>query len=147
MNSQKLLTIIAGIVSVIAIFFLIRIIGVGDEAIKAGESGGTVDTFMYIAYLILAVTLLFVVFFTLKNVFSNAATLKSALTSVGAFLLVALICYFVFADGVETPLRDGEVLSAGGSKMVGAGLYMFYFLALIAVGAMLLSGVKKMIKK
>ncbi|MDU8886693.1 hypothetical protein RXV94_11020 [Yeosuana sp. MJ-SS3] len=147
MNSQKLSTIIVGIVGVISIFFLIRIIGVGDEAIKAGESGGTVDTFMYIAYLILAVTLLFVLFFTLKNVLSNGATLKSTLTSLGAFLLLALICYFVFANGVETPLRDGEVLSAGGSKMVGTGLYMFYFLVLIAVGAMLLSGVKKMIKK
>jgi len=147
MNAQKLLTIIVGIVGIISIFFLIRIIGVGDEAIKAGESGGTVDTFMYIAYLILAVTLLFVLFFTLKNVLSNGATLKSTLTSLGAFLLLALICYFVFANGVETPLRDGEVLSASGSKMVGAGLYMFYFLVLIAVGAMLLSGVKKMIKK
>lgn len=147
MNSQKLLTIIAGIVGVISIFFLIRIIGIGDEAIKAGESGGTVDTFMYMAYLVLAVTIIFVLLFTLKNIFSNSATLKSAITGVGAFLLLALICYFVFARGVETPLRDGEVLSAGGSKMVGTGLYMFYFLALIAVGLMLLSGVKKMIKK
>ena len=66
---------------------------------------------------------------------------------VGAFLLLALICYFAFATGVETPLRDGEMLSANGSKMVGAGLYMFYFLVLIAGGAMLFSGVKKMLNK
>jgi len=72
--------------------------------------------------------------------------LKSALMSVGAFVLLGLICYFVFAEGVETPLRDGKVLSIGDSKLVGAGLYMFYALAFIAVGTMLFTGIKKMIK-
>ena len=67
MNSQKILTILVGIVGVIAMFFLIRIIGVGDEAIKAGESGGTVNTFMYIAYFILAITLAFSCYFYVKK--------------------------------------------------------------------------------
>ncbi|WP_239004459.1 hypothetical protein [Lacinutrix sp. WUR7] len=145
MNSQKIITIIAGVIGVIAMFFLIRIIGVGDEAIKAGESSGIVNTFMYIAYAILALILVLVVLFTLKNIFSNAATLKRTLMAVGAFLVVALICYFL-ATGVETPLKEGEVLSAGDSKLIGAGLYMFYALAIIAIGSMLFSGIKKMIK-
>ena len=145
MNSQKIITIIAGVIGVIAMFFLIRIIGVGDEAIKAGESSGIVNTFMYIAYTILALILVLVVLFTLKNIFSNAATLKSTLMGVGAFLVVGLICYFL-ATGVETPMKEGEVLSAGDSKLIGAGLYMFYALAIIAIGSMLFSGIKKMIK-
>jgi hypothetical protein len=146
MNSQKILTIIVGVIGIIAIFFLIGIINAGDDAIKAGESSGTVNSFMYIAYAILAVTLALVVVFTIKNIASNPATLKSTLMGVGAFVLLGLICYFVFADGVETPLRDDKVLSAGDSKLVGAGLYMFYALAFIAVGTMLFSGIKKMIK-
>lgn len=145
MNSQKIITIIAGVIGVIAMFFLIRIIGVGDEAIKAGESSGIVNTFMYIAYAILALILVLVVLFTLKNIFTDAATLKSTLMGVGAFLVVGLICYFL-ATGVETPMKEGEVLSAGDSKLIGAGLYMFYALAIIAIGTMLLSSVKKMIK-
>ncbi|RBP34423.1 hypothetical protein DFR65_101315 [Oceanihabitans sediminis] len=145
MNSQKIITIIAGVIGVIAMFFLIRIIGVGDEAIKAGESSGMVNTFMYIAYAVLALILVLVVLFTLKNVFTNAATLKSTLMGVGAFLVVALISYFM-ASGIETPMKDGEVLSASGSKLVGAGLNMFYILAVIAIGSMLFSGIKKMIK-
>jgi hypothetical protein len=145
MNSQKIITIIAGVVGVIAMFFLIRIIGVGDEAIKAGESDGMVNTFMYIAYVILGLILVLVVLFTLKNIFTNKDTLKSAIMGVGAFLIVGVICYFL-ASGVETPMKDGEVLSAGDSKLVGAGLYMFYALAIIAIGTMLLSSVKKMIK-
>jgi len=145
MNSQKIITIIAGVIGVIAMFFLIRIIGVGDEAIKAGESSGIVNTFMYIAYAILALILVLVVLFTLKNIFTDSATLKSTLMGVGAFLVVGLICYFL-ATGVETPMKEGEVLSAGDSKLIGAGLYMFYALAIIAIGTMLLSSVKKMIK-
>ena len=64
---------------------------------------------------------------------------------VGAFLVVGLICYFL-ATGVETPMKEGEVLSAGDTKLIGAGLFMFYALAIIAIGTMLLSSVKKMIK-
>ncbi|MBQ0786085.1 MAG: hypothetical protein KBT69_01190 [Oceanihabitans sp.] len=104
-----------------------------------------VNTFMYIAYVILGLILVLVVLFTLKNIFTNKDTLKSAIMGVGAFLIVGVICYFL-ASGVETPMKDGEVLSAGDSKLVGAGLYMFYALAIIAIGTMLLSSVKKMIK-
>ena len=52
MNLKKLLTIFVGIVGIISIIFLVMIIGTGDEAIKAGESSGTVNKFMYSAYAI-----------------------------------------------------------------------------------------------
>ncbi|WP_242082961.1 hypothetical protein [Aestuariivivens sediminis] len=142
---KKILTIILALVGVLSIVFLAMIISTGDEAIKVGEASGTVDSFMYLSYLILLLTLFFVLLFTLKGVFSNPETLKSTLKSVGAFVILALICYFS-AEGVETPLKDGGSLSAGGSKLVGAGLYLFYLLILLAGGIMLLSGIKKMIK-
>ena len=102
--------------------------------------------FMYIAYIVLGVIAVLVLLFSLKNMFTNAATLKKTLINVGAFVLLAAIAHFGFANGVETPLRDGEVLSANGSKWVGTGLYLFYFLVIIAAGIMLFTGVKKMIK-
>jgi len=141
---NKIIKIIGAVVGVLAVILLGRIISTGDETIQnaatAGETGlvdGLLNPMAYVAYIILAIILALVVLFTLKNVFSNPATLKSTLLGVGAFLLLFALCYFVFAKGVETPLRDGDVLSANGSKMVGAGLYMFYFLAAIAAGAML----------
>lgn len=143
---KKILTILLGIVGVLSIIFLAMIISTGDDAIKAGESSGTVNTFMYIGYLVLFLTLAFVVVFSLKNIFSNSETLKSTLKGVGAFALLALICYFGLANGVETPLKDGDVLSAGGSKLLGAGLYLFYLLLALAGGSMLFFGIKKMIK-
>ncbi|WP_250435368.1 hypothetical protein [Hanstruepera flava] len=150
MNLHKILKIVAAVLGLAGIIFLIRIINEGDEAIKAAaEMGDTaiVEPMAIVAYIIMGITLLFVLVFVLKNLFTNTATLKNTLVGVGAFVILALICYFAFAQGVETPLRDGEVLSANGSKMVGAGLYMFYFLVLIAGGAMLFSGVKKMMNK
>lgn len=143
---KKILTILLGIVGVLSIIFLAMIISTGDDAIKAGESSGTVNTFMYIGYLVLFLTLAFVVVFSLKNIFSNSETLKSTLKGVGAFALLALICYFGLANGVETPLKDGDVLSARGSKLLGAGLYLFYLLLALAGGSMLFFGIKKMIK-
>lgn len=145
---NKIVKIVAGVVGVIAIFFLIRIIGAGDEALKDSEElqGSMVTPFMYIAYIILGLVVALVAVFSLKNMLSNTATLMTTLKNVGAFLVLAAIAYFGLANGVETPMKDGEVLSAGGSQLVGAGLWLFYFLIIIAMGAMLFSGIKKMIK-
>ena len=143
---KKILTILLAIVGVLSIIFLAMIISTGDEAIKAGESSGTVTSFMYIGYLVLILTLIFVVLFSLKNIFSDPETMKSTLKGLGIFALLAAICYFGFAKGVETPLKDGDMLSAGGSKLLGAGLYLFYALLLLAGGSMLYFGIKKMIK-
>ena len=55
MDLQKLLKIVAIVIGVISIFFLGSIISTGDEAIKAGESSGSIDTFMYVSYAILAI--------------------------------------------------------------------------------------------
>ncbi|WP_353776897.1 hypothetical protein [Winogradskyella sp. 3972H.M.0a.05] len=150
MNSQKILTIVALIIGVISIILLGMIISMGDTAIKdafaGGESTGSVDPLMNVAYVVLGLAVVFTVVFTLKNIATNPAALKSTLRSVVVFGVLAAIAY-VMAQGVETPMKDGEVLSASGSKLVGTGLYLFYFLAVVALGSMLLFGVKKMISK
>ena len=67
-------------------------------------------------------------------------------TSFGLFLVVIVIA-FVLSSGVETPMRDGKVLSAIGSRLVGTGIRVFYILVIVAVGLMIFSGGKKFIKK
>ena len=146
MDLQKLLKIVAIVIGVISIFFLGSIISTGDEAIKAGEASGTIDVFMNVSYVILGIAVLVVLVFSVLNLVSNTAGLKNTLMGVGAFVVLALLCYFGFATGVETTLKDGDILSESGSKLVGAGLYLFYFLAVIAGGIMLGFGIKKMAK-
>ena len=42
------------------------------------------------------------------------------------------------------PLLEGEPISESGSKWVSTGLNTFYILAIGAIGAMVLSGLKKL---
>jgi hypothetical protein len=66
--------------------------------------------------------------------------------SLGLFLGVFVIA-FLLSKGVETPMRDGKVLSATGSKLVGTGIRVFYILTIIAVGLMVFSGKIRSFKK
>lgn len=147
MDLQKLLKIIAATVGVVSISFLTIVISAGDEAIKAGSSSSTVNTYMFLAYFVLAVTVLLVITFTILNITSNASSFKSTLAFVGAFFLLAFICYFVLASGSEVTLKNGSTLTVNESKLVGAGLYLFYMLAFVAGGIMLFFGLKKSFNK
>ena len=135
MGLLKIIRIITSIFALAGILF--------GALIISGKIG-QIDSMMYLAYIVFLTILVFVVIFSLKNTFSNKQTLKNTLRGLGFFVVVALICYFLLANGVETNLRDGEILSASGSRLVGAGLYMFYALALIAIGTMMFFAVKKL---
>ena len=147
MNTKKLATIFVGIVGILSIVFLAMIIGAGDEAIKAGESSGTVNNFMYVAYAIFLVTLALVVIFTLKGLFTNTASLKSTLLGAGAFIIVLVISYAVTGGDTRDYLYNGIPATEGESHMVGAGIVAFYILMAGSIIAMLLSGVKNLFNK
>ncbi|WP_299116163.1 hypothetical protein [uncultured Winogradskyella sp.] len=144
---HKILKIVAALLGVLGIVFLVRIISAGDDAIKSGESAGLVDPMAYVAYVILGLVLAFVVFFVVKNLFTNTAGLKNTLIGVGAFVAVLVIAYVVSGgDSRAYKLQDG-IASDGQSHMVGAGLVAFYILLAIAAVSMIFSGVKKILSK
>ena len=130
MGLHKILKIVALLLAVAGIVSLVMVL----------LNGGGLDAQLYIAYITLALTLFIVLVYVLKETFSG--NLKKTLMSVGAFLLVVIIAY-VMSEGVETEMRDGEMLSASGSKWVGTGLNTFYILAQVAIGSMIYSGIKK----
>lgn len=145
---HKILKIVLAVLGVLGIIFLARIVSTGDEEVKklaaAGDTG-LMEPMTWIAYIVLAIAIALVLIFVLRNLFSNSNNLKKTLMSIGAFVVVILFGY-IMANGVETPMQDGKMLSASGSKWVGTGLYMFYALAIIAIVTMLFTGIKKMIK-
>lgn len=134
--------IVALVLSVVGIIFLAMIINAGDETVKATGEG--VDGFMYIAYITFALVLLFVLVFVLKGL--AAGNIKKTIMSIGIFLAIVAIAY-AMSTGVETPLQDGEMLSEGGSKWVGAGLRTFYILVVVAIGSMIYGGLRKVLSK
>ena len=149
MKIQNIIKIISAIISVLAAFFLLRIIGTGDDDIKMAATMGefsAVSPLVELARIVIFITIATTLIFSLLGLFSDRAKLKKAAISVGLFLCVIGISY-VLSEGVETPLKDGEVLSESGSKWVGTGIRTFYILAVIAVSLMIFSGVTKIIKK
>ncbi|MGJ8665032.1 MAG: hypothetical protein ACSHW7_01580 [Patiriisocius sp.] len=140
MALHKILKIVALILSVAGIVLWGMIVAKGDEAII--ESGGEgLDGILYVAYITFAIVLVAVLIFVLKGLFEG--NIKKTLISIGAFLLIFVIAY-ALSTGVESTNREGEIITAQTSKWIGTGLYAFYIMAILAVIAMVFSGVKKL---
>ena len=135
MNTNKLTRIGCIALGVLGILSLFLVFITGDDAIKFGDGVGAITPIILLGQLTL-----------LKGLMADKAKLKSSLMFVGIFLGIFLIA-FLLSEGVETPMRDGKVLSATGSKLVGTGIRVFYILTIIAVGLMVFTGGKKTIKK
>ena len=149
MNLQTIVKIISAVFGLLGVVFLFRIIAAGDEEIKMAATSGdfaTVSPLVSLAIAILLITVLITLVFSILNLASSSKKLKKSLIFIGCFVVVTLIAYAV-SDGVETPMKDGEILSANGSRWVGTGLRMFYILATLAILSMVLSGAKKILKK
>ena len=149
MNIQTIVKIISAVFGLLGVVFLFRIIGAGDEEIKMAATSGdfaTVSPLVSLAIAILFITVSITLVFSILNLASSSKKLKKSLIFIGCFVVVTIIAYAV-SDGVETPMKDGEVLSANGSRWVGTGLRMFYILATLAILSMILSGAKKILKK
>ena len=100
-----------------------------------------IDMILYNAYVVLFIIISSVLYFGLKNMFSDKSNLMTTLKMIGSFLGLFALC-FILASGEETLMREGKILSATSSKFIGAALFMFYSLIIIASGTMLFFGFK-----
>ncbi|WP_340075198.1 hypothetical protein [Leptobacterium sp. I13] len=125
----KIAVLIIGALSIVLWFLLL------------GSTDPYSDLMINIAKYLVIITAAVVLLFTLKNLVSHPDKLKKALIAVVGFLIVVGIGY-ALADGEAT-----DTTSASASKWVGTGLYTFYVLTFIAIGAMVVSGIKKTLTK
>lgn len=147
MNLQKIVKIVALIIGLIAIFFLVRIMMIGDEAIEADVANQSVlSGFATLAYVVLAIATISAVLFSLINLVSNPDKLKKALLSFGVFAAILVVAFFI-SSGEARELSDGSILTATQSQIVEAGIKAMYILIISAAVLMLFFGVKKMVSK
>ena len=149
MNIQKITNITVVILAVLALIVLGVIIGQGDEYIEMSAMQGNygfVSIMINLALFVLLVTVLMTLIFSVKNLVSEKSKLKKAGISIGSFVFVFLVAFFL-SSGVETPMQDGKMLSAVESKLVEAGIRTFYLLTFIAGGIMIYFSVSKFFKK
>ena len=120
MNIQKITNILVAVLSVSAIIVLAVIISQGDEYIEMSAMEGNygfVSIMINLAIFVFVITVLMTLVFSVKNLFSETAKLKKAGMSIGSFLLVFIVAY-VLSSGQETPMQDGEMLSAFGLSLI-----------------------------
>jgi Na+/proline symporter len=143
---NKITNIFKILVGVVGAILFLRVFYTGDDVIEADASlqDSVLAPLMYVSYIILVLGVVFTLLFSIKSLFTG--NVVKTLISLGVFVVVLIISY-AMANGVETPMRDGEILSESGSRWVGTGLNAFYILAVLAVGAMLVSSVKKLITR
>ena len=149
MNFQNIIKIISGIFSVLGAIFLLRIMSTGDDQIKMDASMGdfsVVTPLILLAIAILTIAVLVTVVFSLRGLASDMTKVKKFLITTGLFIVTVAISFGV-SDGMETPLKDGEILSANGSRWVETGIRVFYILTFVAFASMIFSSVKRIISK
>ena len=132
MDLYKILKVSAIGLSLLGIVFVLLIL----SDVLSG-----IDMILYNAYVVLFIIVSSVLYFGLKNMFSDKSNLMTTLKMIGSFLGLFTLC-FILASGEETLMREGKILSATSSKFIGAALFMFYSLIIIASGTMLFFGFK-----
>ena len=149
MNLEKITRIGCIALGLLGMIFLTLVYFTGDDTIKmAAASGdyGVITPIILLSQIVLFIAVLVTLTFSLRGISKDKTKMKNALKSTGLFLMVVLIG-FLLSNGVETPMRDGKVLSAMGSRLVGTGINVFFILTIIAVCLMVFPGTKKIFKK
>lgn len=130
MNLHKLTKIVAIIVAILSVFILGALVTFDGEP----ADNSWINPIIYVSYFILFACIAVVLLYIFRNLFSNPATLKRTLVSVGIFAVIALIS-FVLASGEEV-VANKEIVTESTSRWVETGLNMFYALAVIALATM-----------
>lgn len=138
MSLYKIFKILVIVLGVIGFGFFIFIQIRGDE--EVASTGAGVDWFIFISYITLFLAISLVGIFVIREILKG--NIMKTIIPIIAFVVIIGIS-FLLADGNETIANDGTVISATQSRWIGAGLYTFYIVALIALGSMVFSGFKK----
>ena len=139
MNLQKMLTVGIAIISLIAVAMWVMIT-------KGDDDSAAIDAMLWFGKILVYGAGAIAIVLSLKNIASNPAKIKVAGIAIVGLLVIVGISYGL-STGKEV-LRDGtQMVSESGSKLVGTGLRVFYILIIVALGAMVASGVKKALNK
>ncbi len=154
MNStvSKILSLVSGLIGLIAIYFLARIIMEGDDAVKESLDlqNSLVSPFVAFARIILIITAIIAIVFSLWNLIRQPKLLKKSLISLAAMAVLLIVAYGLASDAAVTNasgmvIKDGEAGPV--SKWVSTGIIYSMILGGIGLGFFLWDFVKGLITK
>ncbi len=103
------------------------------------------DVGLYIAYAVFIVAGAAAIVFPLVNSLKNPGSIGKSLVGVGAMVVLFIIAYVLSGDEV-TAKYTALGVDAGSSKLIGAGLTMFYFVIVLGFVGIIYSEVSKAFK-
>ncbi|MCA0933225.1 hypothetical protein LCM02_12245 [Lutimonas saemankumensis] len=152
MNSKiaKILSLASGLIGLIAIYFLVRIIMEGDDAVKESLElqNSLVSPFVSFARVILIITAIIAIVFSLWNLVRQPKLLKKTLISLAGLAVLLMISYAMASDAAVTNvsgnvIKDGEAGPV--SKWVSTGIWYSMILGGIGLGFFLWDFVKSLV--
>jgi len=154
MNSKlsKILSLVSGLIGLVAIYFLARIIMEGDDAVKESLElqNSLVSPFVSFAKVILIITAVLAIVFSLWNLIRHPKLLKKTLISLAALGVLLAISYAMASDAAVTNaagnvLKDGAAGST--SKWVSTGIWYSIILGGIGLAFFVVDFVKSLVSK
>ena len=102
------------------------------------------DIGLYTFYILLAIAVLAALVFPIINAIKTPAALLKSLIGVGALLLLFGIAYALSSDEVSP--KNAAFVSSSGSRMISAGLILFYITLALSALAVIYSEISKALK-
>jgi len=148
----KISKIGAAVLGVIGIILLVLVVIPGDEAVKndLAVQTRTVDPFVTFTFIMMGITTILAVGFSLWGLIKNPAALKKALISLVALGVLLGIAYALSNDAAVTDkygivLKDGEAGPI--SKRVGTLMYYTYILGAVGLATVVWGSLKSLFSK
>lgn len=151
-NLSKILSIVTGVIGLVAVFFLIRIIMAGDDAVKESVDlqNSIISPYITFAKVVLIITGILAIVFSLINLVKSPKQLKMALISLVILGVILAISYGMASDAAVTNvsgnvIKDGEAGPI--SKWVSTGIWYSLILGGIALLGILGDFLKSLVSK
>jgi hypothetical protein len=103
------------------------------------------DIGLYIFYGLLFIAVAAALFFPLLSAVKEPSTLGKSAIGIGGMVVLFVIAYLL-ADNQVNLKGSAAGITASGSKLIGAGLIMFYITLVLAVLALIYSEISKALK-
>jgi hypothetical protein len=121
------------------------IIIIGVSVVLVVVSLFSVDAGLYSAYSLLAIALGSAVVLSLLNTLKSPGEIKKMLYAIAGMVVLFVISYALAGSEVSAD-HAAKGITGNTSKMVGAGLIMFYLIAVLAVLGLVFSEINKAFK-
>lgn len=149
---SKILSVVTGLIGLVAVFFLIRIIMEGDDVVKESVDiqNSLVSPYITFAVWVLAITAGLAIVFSIWNLIKHPQLLKRTLISLALFGVLLAVSYMLASDAAVTNV-SGNVLEDGEagpvSKWVSTGIWYTMILGSIAILGIVAGFVKSIVSK